>query len=45
MFVYKLPAASTLRVAPEIKLAPGDKRKQTADETWKDTNRKVNTQF
>ena len=32
-FEYKLPPQSTFRVVPEMKDAPGDRRKQTADET------------
>ncbi len=32
---YSELPASTLRVAPETKEAPGDRRKQTADETCK----------
>ena len=32
--LYKLPPASTLTVSPEIKLAAGDNRKQTAADTW-----------
>lgn len=31
--VYKLPAQSILRHAPDMKLAAGDNRKQTAPET------------